>query len=159
MSSKSSQSETIKEAVSAATRALSGNSELEISYGGMGSTLPNPPNSIKELTSFRGKADSLACAERYRDKSIRINSGVDKINSLIKVMEDARVEILGSLNFPGVASNLAAKFEDKCKLNESFEDQEDQLEIALETWLRRICLPNEDGYKIEPILKVLGKAI
>ena len=95
MSSKSSQSETIKEAVSAATRALSGNSELEISYGGMGSTLPNPPNSIKELTSFRGKADSLACAERYRDKSIRINSGIDKINSLIKVMEDARVEILG----------------------------------------------------------------
>ena len=157
MSSKSSQSETIKEAVSAATRALSGNSELEISYGGMGSTLPNPPNSIKELTSFRGKADSLACAERYRDKSIRINSGVDKINSLIKVMEDARVEILGSLNFPGVASNLAAKFEDKCKLNESFEDQEDQLEIALETWLRRICLPNEMDTKSSPFLKYWGK--
>ena len=157
MSSKSSQSETIKEAVSAATRALSGNSELEISYGGMGSTLPNPPNSIKELTSFRGKADSLACAERYRDKSIRINSGVDKINSLIKVMEDARVEILGSLNFPGVASNLAAKFEDKCKLNESFEDQEDQLEIALEAWLRRICLPNEMDTKSSLFLKYWGK--
>ena len=157
MSSKSSQSETIKEAVSAATRALSGNSELEISYGGMGSTLPNPPNSIKELTSFRGKADSLACAERYRDKSIRINSGVDKINSLIKVMEDARVEILGSLNFPGVASNLTAKFEDKCKLNESFEDQEDQLEIALETWLRRICLPNEMDTKSSLFLKYWGK--
>ena len=157
MSSKSSQSETIKEAVSAATRALSGNSELEISYGGMGSTLPNPPNSIKELTSFRGKADSLACAERYRDKSIRINSGIDKINSLIKVMEDARVEILGSLNFPGVASNLTAKFEDKCKLNESFEDQEDQLEIALETWLRRICLPNEMDTKSSLFLKYWGK--
>ena len=157
MSSKSSQSETIKEAVSAATRALSGNSELEISYGGMGSTLPNPPNSIKELTSFRGKADSLACAERYRDKSIRINSGIDKINSLIKVMEDARVEILGSLNFPGVASNLTAKFEDKCKLHESFEDQEDQLEIALETWLRRICLPNEMGTKSSLFLKYWGK--
>jgi cobaltochelatase CobT len=157
MSSKSSQSETIKEAVSAATKALSGNSELEISYGGMGSTLPNPPNTIKDLTSFRGKADSLACAERYRDKSIRIDSGVDKINSLIKVMEDARVEILGSLNFPGVASNLTAKFEDKCKLNESFEDQEDQLEIALETWLRRICLPNEMDTKSSLFLKYWGK--
>ena len=74
-------------------------------------------------------------------------------------MEDARVEILGLLNYPGVASNLAAKFEDKCKLNESFEEQEDQLEIALETWLRRTCLPNEIRFSIKLILKVLGKAI
>jgi cobaltochelatase CobT len=72
-------------------------------------------------------------------------------------MEDARVEILGSLNFPGVASNLTAKFEDKCKLNESFEDQEDQLEIALETWLRRICLPNETDTKSSLFLKYWGK--
>ena len=54
MASKSSQSETIKEAVSAATRALSGNPELEVNFGGMGSSLPNPPNSLKDLTSFRG---------------------------------------------------------------------------------------------------------
>ena len=157
MASKSSQSETIKEAVSAATRALSGNPELEVNFGGMGSSLPNPPNSLKDLTSFRGKADSLACIEKYRDKTIRINSGVEKINSLIRVMEDTRVEILGSLNYPGVASNLSAKFEEKSKLHENFDEQEDQLEIALETWLRKTCLQNESESQSNLFLKYWGK--
>ena len=157
MASKSSQSETVKEAVSAATRAISGNPELEINFGGMGSSLPNPPNSLKDLTSFRGKADSIACIEKYRDKTIKINSGVEKINSLIRVMEDTRVEILGSLNYPGVASNLSAKFKEKSKLHESFEEQEDQLEIALETWLRKTCLPNESNSQSNLFLKYWGK--
>tara|TARA_B100001063_G_scaffold34505_1_gene28111 strand:- start:6736 stop:8493 length:1758 start_codon:yes stop_codon:yes gene_type:complete len=157
MASKSSQSETVKEAVSAATRAISGNPELEINFGGMGSSLPNPPNSLKDLTSFRGKADSIACIEKYRDKTIKINSGVEKINSLIRVMEDTRVEILGSLNYPGVASNLSAKFKEKSKLHESFEEQEDQLEIALETWLRQTCLPNESDSQSNLFLKYWGK--
>ena len=157
MASKSSQSETVKEAVSAATRAISGNPELEINFGGMGSSLPNPPNSLKDLTSFRGKADSMACIEKYRDKTIKINSGVEKINSLIRVMEDTRVEILGSLNYPGVASNLSAKFKEKSKLHESFEEQEDQLEIALETWLRKTCLPNESDSQSNLFLKYWGK--
>ena len=157
MASKSSQSETVKEAVSAATRAISGNPELEINFGGMGSSLPNPPNSLKDLTSFRGKADSIACIEKYRDKTIKINSGVEKINSLIRVMEDTRVEILGSLNYPGVASNLSAKFKEKSKLHESFEEQEDKLEIALETWLRKTCLPNESDSQSNLFLKYWGK--
>ena len=157
MASKSSQSETVKEAVSAATRAISGNPELEITFGGMGSSLPNPPNLLKDLTSFRGKADSIACIEKYRDKTIKINSGVEKINSLIRVMEDTRVEILGSLNYPGVASNLSAKFKEKSKLHESFEEQEDQLEIALETWLRKTCLPNESDSQSNLFLKYWGK--
>ena len=157
MASKSSQSETVKEAVSAATRAISGNPELEINFGGMGSSLPNPPNSLKDLTSFRGKADSIACIEKYRDKTIKINSGVEKINSLIRVMEDTRVEILGSLNYPGVASNLSTKFKEKSKLHESFEEQEDQLEIALETWLRKTCLPNESDSQSNLFLKYWGK--
>ena len=157
MASKSSQSETVKEAVSAATRAISGNPELEINFGGMGSSLPNPPNSLKDLTSFRGKADSIACIEKYRNKTIKINSGVEKINSLIRVMEDTRVEILGSLNYPGVASNLSAKFKEKSKLHESFEEQEDQLEIALETWLRKTCLPNESDSQSNLFLKYWGK--
>ena len=130
---------------------------MEINFGGVGSSLPNPPKTIKELSSFRGKADALACIERYRDKSIRIDSGSEKLNSLIKVMEDTRVEILGSLNYPGVASNISSKFTDKCKLHESLEDQEDQLEIAMETWLRKLCLPNNESSKGNFFLKYWGK--
>ncbi len=157
MASKNSQSETIKEAITAATRAISGNKELEINFGGMGSSLPHPPKTLKELTAYRGKADSLACVEKYRDKSVRITANNEKVNSLIKVMEDSRVEILGSMNYPGIATNIKSKFEDKCKLYESFEDHEDHLEIALETWLRNSCLPNIESNNSSLFLKYWGK--
>ena len=157
MASKNSQSETIKEAVTAATRAISGNKELEINFGGMGSSLPHPPKTLKELSAYRGKADSLACVEKYRDKSVRIASNNKKVNSLIKVMEDSRVEILGSMNYPGIATNIKSKFDDKCKLYESFEDHEDHLEIALETWLRNLCLPNIESNNSGLFLKYWGK--
>ena len=157
MASKNSQSETIKEAVTAATRAISGNKELEINFGGMGSSLPHPPKTLKELSAYRGKADSLACVEKYRDKSVRIASNNEKVNSLIKVMEDSRVEILGSMNYPGIATNIKSKFDDKCKLYESFEDQDDHLEIALETWLRNLCLPDIESNKSSLFLKYWGK--
>ena len=157
MASKNSQSETIKEAVTAATRAISGNKELEINFGGMGSSLPHPPKTLKELSAYRGKADSLACVEKYRDKSVRITASNEKVNSLIKVMEDSRVEILGSMNYPGIATNIKSKFDDKCKLYESFEDHEDHLEIALETWLRNLCLPNIESNSSSLFLKYWGK--
>ena len=157
MASKNSQSETIKEAVTAATRAISGNKELEINFGGMGSSLPHPPKTLKELSAYRGKADSLACVEKYRDKSVRITASNEKVNSLIKVMEDSRVEILGSINYPGIATNIKSKFDDKCKLYESFEDHEDHLEIALETWLRNLCLPDIESSKSSLFLKYWGK--
>ena len=143
MASRNSQPEVIKEAVTAATRAISGNSEIEVNFGGLGSATSGAPKSREELKSFRGKADSLACAEKYRDKSIRINSSTDKINSLIKVMEDTRVEILGSLDYPGVYSNIAAKFKNKAQLYKGLENQEDFLEIALESWLRESCLSED----------------
>ena len=156
MTAKNSQTETVKEAVSAATRAISGNPEMEISFGGMGSSLPNPPKTIKELNSFRGKADSLACIEKYRDKKIRINSGTEKVDALLRVMEDARVEILGSINYPGIASNLNAKFEDSCKLFQSLEEKEDHLEIALESWLRKLCLPHIESSGSDQFLEYWG---
>lgn len=157
MASKNSQSETIKEAVTAATRAISGNKELEINFEGMGSSLPHLPKTLKELSAYRGKADSLACVEKYRDKSVRITASNEKVSSLIKVMEDSRVEILGSMNYPGIATNIKSKFDDKCKLYESFEDHEDHLEIALETWLRNLCLPNIESNSSSLFLKYWGK--
>ena len=84
MASKNSQSETIKEAVTAATRAISGNKELEINFGGMGSSLPHPPKTLKELSAYRGKADSLACVEKYRDKSSGLLQTTKKLILLLK---------------------------------------------------------------------------
>ena len=157
MAPKNPQQETMKEAVSAASRAISGNPELEINIGGTGSSLSTVPKSLEELSAYRGKADALACIDRYRDKSIKVTRGSEKFNSLMRVMEDTRVEILGSLQYPGIASNIAAKFNDKCKQFESFEEQEDHLEIALETWLRKQCLPDNASSNSGLFLKFWGK--
>ena len=139
MSLKSPSPETIKEAVAAATRALAEDSDLEISFGGI-SPLPNPPTHINELPSFRGKADSAACVKRYRKEKITVDAGTPKLNSLLANLEDVRVEVLGSKKYPGVATNLKAKFDEKCKELQFLEEKDDLLEIALEAWFRNILL-------------------
>ena len=153
MGSKSNLVESIKEAVSSASRAISENPEIEINFGGMGSSLPNPPSSYGELASFRGKADSLACIDRFRDKTIHVDAGTQRLNSLIQEMENVRVEVLGSKKYPGIASNINAKFEEKCSLYQSFEEKEDVLEIALEGWLRKLFLPNISSQEPSKLLK------
>ena len=153
MGSKSNLAESIKEAVSSASRAISENPEIEINYGGMGSSLPNPPKSRVELASFRGKEDSLACIDRFRDKSIFVDAGTQRLNALMHEMENIRVEVLGSKKYPGIASNINAKFEEKCSLYESFEEKDDILEISLEAWLRKIFLPNISSKKTNEFLK------
>ena len=145
--------ESIKEAVSSASRAISENPEIEINFGGMGSSLPNPPSSYGELASFRGKADSLACIDRFRDKTIHVDAGTQRLNSLMQEMENVRVEVLGSKKYPGIASNINAKFEEKCSLYESFEDKEDVLEVALEGWLRKLFLPDISSQKPSKLVK------
>ena len=153
MGSKPNIVESIKEAVSSASRAISENPEIEINFGGMGSSLPNPPSSYGELASFRGKADSLACIDRFRDKTIHIDAGTQRLNSLMQEMENVRVEVLGSKKYPGIASNINAKFEEKCSLYESFEDKEDVLEVALEGWLRKLFLPDIYSQKPSKLVK------
>ena len=153
MGSRSNIVESIKEAVSSASRAISENPEIEINYGGMGSSLPNPPSSYKELASFRGKVDSLACVDKFRDKTIHVDAGNQRLNSLMREMEDVRVEVLGSLKYPGLASNINAKFEEKCSLYESFEEKDDVLEVALEAWLRKLLLPKFPIKKSAKFLK------
>ena len=158
MVSKSNTVESIKEAVSSAARAVSENPEIEINYGGIGSSLPNPPSSYGELASFRGKADSLACVDRFRDKTIHVDAGTQRLNSLMQEMENVRVEVLGSKKYPGIASNINAKFEEKCSLYQSFEEKEDVLEIALEGWLRKLFLPNISSQESSKLLKDWEKA-
>ena len=153
MGSKSNLVESIKEAVSSTSRAISENPEIEINFGGMGSSLPNPPSSYGELASFRGKADSLACIDRFRDKTIHVDAGTQRLNSLMQEMENVRVEVLGSKKYPGIASNINAKFEEKCSLYQSFEEKEDVLEIALEGWLRKLFLPNISSQEPSKLLK------
>ena len=157
MPPQSSSNENLKEAVSAATRALAQDPELEISFGGMPSTgskvvLSNPPTRKSELASFRGKADALACSKRFSSDEISVDTGSSKLNSLLTKLEDVRVEILGSKKYEGVAGNLNARFEDKCKAFAAIEEKDDLLEPALESWLRQMLLQEKLS---KPQLQVL----
>ena len=158
MPPESSSNENLKEAVSAATRALAQDPELEISFGGMPTSnskivLSNPPSRKSELASFRGKADALACSKRFSSDEISIDTGSVKLNSLLTKLEDVRVEILGSKKYEGVSNNLNARFEDKCKAFASIEEKEDLLEPALESWLRQILLEEKLSKSQLKILK------
>ena len=157
--------EILKEAISAATRALSQDPELEVGFGGMPATgnklvLSNPPSKKSDLASYRGEADSLACSKRFSDKNIHPDTGSLKINKLINSMEDIRVEILGSLKYEGVASNLKAKFENKCKSVLLLEEgKEELLEPALEAWLRQLLLRDKLSTTQSKIIKPWKKSL
>ena len=157
--------EILKEAISAATRALSQDPELEVGFGGMPATgnklvLSNPPSKKSDLASYRGEADSLACSKRFSDKNIHLDTGSLKINKLINSMEDIRVEILGSLKYEGVASNLKAKFENKCKSILLLEEgKEELLEPALEAWLRQLLLRDKLSTTQSKIIKPWKKSL
>ena len=158
MPPESSSNENLKEAVSAATRALAQDPELEISFGGMPTSnskiiLSNPPTKKSELASFRGKADALACSRRFSSNEISIDTGSVKLNSLLNKLEDVRVEILGSKKYEGVSNNLNARFEDKCNAFASIEEKEDLLEPALESWLRQILLEEKLSKSQSKVLK------
>ena len=158
MAPDSSANENLKEAISATTRALAQDPELEISFGGMPSTgskivLSNPPTRKSEIASFRGKADALACSKRFSSNEIFLDTGSSRLNNLIGKLEEVRVEILGSMKYEGVANNLNARFEDKCKAFVSIEEREDLLEPALESWLRQILLEEKLSKTQSQVLK------
>ena len=158
MAPESSSNENLKEAISATTRALAQDPELEISFGGMPSTgskivLSNPPTRKSEIASFRGKADALACSKRFSSNEIFLDTGSSRLNNLIGKLEEVRVEILGSMKYEGVASNLNARCEDKCKAFVSIEEREDLLEPALESWLRQILLEEKLSKTQSQVLK------
>ena len=102
----------------------------------------------------------MGCIDRFRDKTIYVDAGTQRLNSLMQEMENVRVEVLGSKKYPGIASNINAKFEEKCSLYESFEDKEDVLEVALEGWLRKLFLPDissQKPSKLVPSSKLLNR--
>nr|ADI23480.1 cobalamin biosynthesis protein CobT (nicotinate-mononucleotide:5, 6-dimethylbenzimidazole phosphoribosyltransferase) [uncultured gamma proteobacterium HF0770_40P16] len=158
MAPESSSNENLKEAISATTRALAQDPELEISFGGIPSTgskivLSNPPTRKSEIASFRGKADAFACSKRFSSHEIFLDTGSTRLNNLIGKLEEVRVEILGSMKYEGVANNLNARFEDKCKAFVSIEEREDLLEPALESWLRQILLEEKLSKTQSQVLK------
>ncbi|MFQ5958468.1 MAG: cobaltochelatase subunit CobT [Alphaproteobacteria bacterium] len=118
--------EPFRRAVSAAMRAIAEDYELTVSFGGeqpglRGSeaTLPQPSRDLDpgEARRIRGTADALALRQRYHDAAIhtRRRPSGELAQGIYDAVEQARVEALGARRLKGVADNLYAMLDERCR--------------------------------------------
>ncbi len=118
--------EPFKRATVATMRALSGNEDLEVSFGqgtpslrGQRARVPMPTvgASAEEIAALRGVADSLALRIAHHDEALhaRLRPGAGVAQELYEAVEDARIAALGARRMKGVAANLDASLESDCR--------------------------------------------
>lgn len=117
--------EVFKQAVTSTMRAISGNEELNVSFGrgkayiqGNRARVPLPDEGISEeqLAVLRGTSDQFALRMRFHDevshRKFRPETGIAQ--DLFDCVEEARVASIGSYLMRGVEDNLNAQLEARC---------------------------------------------
>lgn len=121
---KESPAEPFKRVLGLASRAIAGDSEMQVSYApgkpeldGKHMQLPEPSRvpSAKEIAVIRGWSDSLSLTAARHDKKLhnRLAPPAGPARSVFEAAERARVESVGAMRMPGMATNLTAKLEDQ----------------------------------------------
>ena len=131
MSDAQESTELFKQAITSTMRAISGNEELEVSFGrgkpymqGDRARIPLPEACLSEdyLANLRGTADRFALRTRFHDDSYhrrnRPTSGIAQ--EVFDWVEEARVAGIGSYLMRGVQDNLNAQLEQHC-VNHGYE--------------------------------------
>ncbi|MEL6337752.1 MAG: cobaltochelatase subunit CobT, partial [Pseudomonadota bacterium] len=112
--------EPFKKALAEATRALSAEADLDITYSadppgrtGSGMRLPQVSRRMtrREVMLARGTADAMALRERFHspDTHVRYAPKGEMARAIYDVLETARCEAIGARAMPGVADNLDAR--------------------------------------------------
>ena len=116
--------ESFKRAVASCFRAMADESEVDVTFSaeppgvsGDRVRLPFPSRELpsEEVAQVRGEADALALKLRHHDARLhsrRMPSG-DVAPVLFEMLEQARVEALGTRRMTGASENIAAALEDK----------------------------------------------
>src|SRR6185437_7265543 len=118
--------EIFKRATAAAVRAIAEREDINIVYGAelpaVGGTrvrLPLPGRELaqEEAAQLRGAADAAALRLRYHDDAIHAKRrpASDQARQLFEAIEQTRVEAIGAQRMAGVAANLAAHTEERCR--------------------------------------------
>ena len=155
-----------KRALALATRALAGNSELNVVYStdtpglkGTTVTLPQPSRapSRKEIAVLRGHADSIALTVACHNEALhaRLAPPAGMARNVFEAVERARVEAIGALRMKGIAANLAAKTEARfdSRANTLTADREEApLDDALALMVRERILKAKPPRKAAPIV-------
>ncbi len=119
--------EPFKRAVAAAVRAIAQERELVVEFGGEGAgeagqtvTLPQPGRELdaREVARIRGAGDALALRRRYHDPKLhaRRRPSGDLAGAIYDAVEQSRVEALGARRLKGVAGNLYAMLDQRCRM-------------------------------------------
>ena len=118
--------EAFKRALAIATRAIAGDKELEVRFGGEIAghsggrvVLPNPGTepSQRAANTVRGRADAIALKLAHHDEGAHVRAlppGATA-RAIFHAAEQARVEALGAREMQGVAENLDAALIAKCR--------------------------------------------
>ncbi|MFO1089300.1 MAG: cobaltochelatase subunit CobT [Hyphomicrobiales bacterium] len=117
-------SSNFKRAVTVAMRAISGDEELEVAFGGEqpGLTghrarLPQVSRELetREISVVRGLADSMSLrlANHSDDVHAKYRPQGKSARAVFEAVEQARVEAIGARAMPGVAQNLGAMLNDR----------------------------------------------
>ena len=122
--------ELVKRVTAAALKAVAAQGEVSVTFtsgGAQGAVqvaektarLPAPPRRLPAggMTRLRGTADALALRLRYHDEGLHRRSMPPgrEAGEVFDVVEQVRVEALGSRRLAGVADNLAAVLEERCQ--------------------------------------------
>jgi cobaltochelatase CobT len=130
-----------KQAVTSTMRAISGNEELDVSFGrgkayiqGNRARVPLPDAQItpEQLAVLRGTSDRFALRMRFHDEAIhrkhRPETGIAQ--ELFDCVEEARVASIGSYLMKGVETNLNAQLEARC-VSQGYQKMQHQTEAPL----------------------------
>ena len=116
----------VKRVTAAALNALSGRQEVSVQFGHGGASVseetvllpaPAPQVNMAAMTKLRGVSDSLALRLRYHDEAIHrknLPSGTEA-RAVFEAVEQVRCESLGARRLTGVADNLGALLEERCR--------------------------------------------
>jgi len=118
--------ENFRRVTEAATRAIAHEPDLNVEFTpessfakGKRLRLKQPPNNLPyaEVSRVRGQADSAALKMRYHDAAIhgRYAPRSELGRSIFDALEQARCEALGVRHMAGVAENLSAALDERCR--------------------------------------------
>ena len=162
------QIELFKRATAAVVRALSGKIRTNVTFGssdqelpphleneaptvgtGSAAQLPAPPSDLRPTTAapLRGKADAIALTLRYHDEHVhrRYRPQGENACAVFDAVEEVRVEALGRRRLPGVATNLDAVLEERCRNFAACQSIED---VPLAEAIRLMAQQTVTGEKI-----------
>jgi cobaltochelatase CobT len=118
--------EAFRQVTAATMRAISHEPEVQVAFAPEGpairgheARLPMPARDLppNEVAVVRGEADAMALRLRHHNAEIharRVPAG-SMSRAIFEAVEQARCEALGSRRMSGVASNLAAALDERCR--------------------------------------------